>query len=164
MAPHNFRTHTIAAIRRAIPWFNRRAGTEKDFWAICQRENIHVDFWRLAKGVRGFYGINRKYKVPRKYIVIDVNLRNSGDWLLTAFHELAHHFLHAPYSDREVYFSSKHTANWQDDEADMIAYALLIPRRKYIELSRMTLDEICEFSTEDLIRRKDYFDLSNGEI
>jgi Zn-dependent peptidase ImmA (M78 family) len=125
--------HSLTALKKLIRGFNTKIFTVEDFWRICRREGIHVHFWQLLENVDGFYGLNRKYKKPVKYIVINQKLL-PDKWLLTAFHELIHHFLHAPQSDLEVYFSKKHAKSREEKDADRFARMMAIPKPLLLEI------------------------------
>lgn len=140
-------------IKKVFPKLNIEPVSETDFWRVVNRENIFVHFWKLKKGVNGFYGVNRRYKIARRYIVINADLIQKN-WLRTALHELNHHFLHVPSSDLEVYFSSKHRGDRQDNEAEDLMLIEMIPLPMLIQMSRMPFEEIEPELVELLIRRK----------
>jgi len=81
----------LAKLLQSVPGLNTRALTEADFYRICRREKIKVAEMPLL--VPGFYMTCK----GRRFIVIDSRLRGVR-WLHVAWHELAHHFLHAPKS------------------------------------------------------------------
>lgn len=151
--------HSLAALKKRIRGFNLRIHTEADFWAICRREGIRVVFWCLPEGGKGFYGVNRiKMKNGRfrsyRFIVIDAGLFKSGDWLPTAFHELAHHFLHTPSSRLAVYWSRSGEQKRHDKHADIFSLLMRLPLPHFLELHAMAFDEINEFTKRELIERK----------
>ncbi len=60
----------ISRIRQIIPHFNEQALTEKDFWLICEKENIRVIETRLF--VDGFYFCDGR----RNFIYLNFSLRD----------------------------------------------------------------------------------------
>jgi Zn-dependent peptidase ImmA (M78 family) len=149
--------HLLTKMKKVFPNLNRVSVTEDDFWRVVNNENIFVHFWQLAEGVKGFYGANKKYKIPRHYIVINSKLL-PNDWLPTALHELVHHFLHAPQSNLKVYFSSHHATNHHDLQADAMMLIMLIPLPLFVELSKTPFEELGCFSLEMLLQRKEIFE------
>ena len=144
--------HSLSRLKKAIPGFNKKIFTADDFWRLARREGIRVDFWKLTRNIHGFYGVNRRYKKPVRYIVI--NPCNLPDrWLYVGFHELIHHFLHAPVTELEVYFSKDHASARQEREADMFARMLLIPKPLLLELVETPFEEIIGLSEKDLRAR-----------
>src|SRR5437764_13830 len=79
----------LTAIKRAIPDFNKRPLTAEDFRRACRRLKVSVHEIPLV--VDGFY----MFTMGRAHIYINIRLRGMR-WLLTAWHELAHHILHSP--------------------------------------------------------------------
>jgi Zn-dependent peptidase ImmA (M78 family) len=150
--------HSLELLKQKIPGFNKRQQTVDDFWRIVKRERIYVQFWKLRKGTKGFYGLNRRYKRPVKYIVISYDAITE-DWLATAFHELIHHFLHAPFSSQEVYFSNHKKKGREDREAERFARMMIIPKPLLLELMHTPFEEIVGYSRELLIERKKDFEL-----
>jgi hypothetical protein len=144
-------------MKKVFPKLNREPVTEIDFWRVARRENIFVHFWKLAGGVNGFYGVNRRYKIARHYIVLNASLIHKN-WLRTGLHELNHHFLHAPATNLDVYFSSNHRSDRQDKEAEDLALIQLIPRPIFFKMSRVPFDEIEPETVEMLIQRKELFE------
>lgn len=144
-------------IKREFPQFNRIPFTEKDFWRIVKRENIFVHFWNLSESVNGFYGVNRRYRFSRHYIVLNSKLL-PNKWLFTGLHELIHFWLHAPRSHNEVYFSSRHVTRDQDKEADKLALIGIYPLPTLIEATQTPFEYLPVDTIEKLIRRKDIFD------
>lgn len=149
---------SLTALKRKIRSFNVKPHTARDFWRITRREGIRVDFWHLRSGVHGFYGINRRYKKPVKYIVLESKLLPDR-WLKPAFHELTHHFLHAPVSTLAVYFSKDHATSREERHADMISLIFRLPRSMFLELVDTPFDEIHEFTKAELIERKRIYEL-----
>lgn len=145
--------HSLAALKKKIHGLNRRVLTARDFRRITERERIYVDFWSLQDGVNGFYGLNRKYKRPVKYIVIEKDLL-PDHWLPTAFHELIHHFIHAPQSDLVVYFSKVHAKAREERHADMFSLVMRLPLPLFLQLADTPFEEIHGFTRAELIERK----------
>ena len=97
--------------------WNRRVLTADDFYEICERERIEVIETPLSND--GFYVVWHK----RKFIVLNSKLRGVR-WLHVAFHELAHHLLHAPQS---IGFRGLRPDTKQEREAEALALCALIP-------------------------------------
>lgn len=121
--------------------WNERALTEPDFYRICRRERIAVE--ELPLSVRGFYGTTG----GRRFIAIDNRLRGVR-WLFTAYHELAHHFLHAPRATATVNFFHLHEDRKVKFEADAFAAVALLPE----PLLRRLLSEGADLSEEGLTK------------
>lgn len=127
--------------------FNRRALTEKDFFEICESENITVAFdeMPILQGFTAKMG-------ERKYIFLDKNLRGIS-FLWIAFHELAHVILHEPRSRKTgVKFFSLCRPSKEDDEADAVALVAIYPTKV---LRSLELSAPSEFPFErDLISKR----------
>jgi len=108
----------ISRIRQIIPHFNEKPLTEKDFWTICEKENIHVV--EMCLYVDGFYFSDG----ASRFIVLNSALRGIF-WLENAFHEIAHHFLHTPPRCQR-----------QETEARAIALIAILPRGQLEKRSR----------------------------
>lgn len=118
----------ISRIKEIIPYFNEKPLTENDFWQICEREQIQVVETNLV--VNGFYYEGQK----RKIICLNKALQGLA-WLESAFHELAHYFLHAPPPhDR------------QEREARAIALIAILPRTDLEKTGTDGLDEYSEYA------------------
>lgn len=151
-------THSLARLQNAIYGFNKRIFTKDDFLRITRREGIRVYFWHLKKNINGFYGLNRRCKRPTKYIIINDRLLPDR-WLFTGFHELIHHFLHAPQVNIDVYYSKLHASTREEKEADMFARMMMIPKPLLLELLSASQDELVAFDLTALELRMS--DLSN---
>ena len=124
----------ISRIRQIIPHFNEKALTEKDFWLICEKENIRVVETRLF--VDGFYFCEG----ASRFIVLNSALRGIF-WLENAFHEIAHHFLHTPPRSQR-----------QETEARVIALIAILPRGQ-LEKAVTEADEFSEYAERILHER-----------
>ncbi len=124
----------ISRIRQIIPHFNEQALTEKDFWLICEKENIRVIETRLF--VDGFYYCDGR----QNFIYLNSALRGIF-WLENAFHEIAHHFLHTPPRSQR-----------QETEARAIALIAILPRGQLEELVSEA-DEFSEYAERILHER-----------
>lgn len=99
--------------------FNKRFLTEKDFYAICEQENITVlemevstSFYMCVSG-ESFIVIKKKLKGLRR--------------VFSMFHELAHHFLHgANRATNAFYFGLLESK--VEFEADALATIALVPK------------------------------------
>lgn len=105
-----------------IPHLNSRELTEDDFYKLCRREKVAVREMPLKENIYGYY-TNLKGK---SYIVINRNLSKMR-WLEVAFHELGHHYLHAPVP-QSVFFNSQDLTHKQEVEAQTLALLALIPQ------------------------------------
>jgi hypothetical protein len=146
--------HSLTILTNRIKGFNRRVFVERDFWRLIARERIIFITWKFPPGGKGFYGVNKKGRRTYRFIVIDEDLFDSGDWLPTAFHELIHHFLHVPSGRAEVYWSKLGEQGRHDRQADMFALLLRLPLPAFLELSATPFDQIAGFTREELISRK----------
>jgi len=124
----------ISRIRQIIPHFNEKALTEKDFWLICEKENIRVIETRLF--VDGFYFCEG----ASRFIVLNSALRGIF-WLENAFHEIAHHFLHTPPRSQR-----------QETDARAIALIAILPRGQ-LEKLVSEADEFSEYAERILHER-----------
>lgn len=123
--------------------WNRRVLTERDFVRICRRERVEVLEAPLHRS--GLY----LFLDGRPYIVLNVNLRGIQR-LHVAFHELAHHLLHAPCP---LGFYGALPLHKCEREAEALALCALIPEPL---LRRMLIDDIIEeygYTREMLWRR-----------
>lgn len=99
---------------RLYEW-NKRPFTEDDFYRFCEQEEIIV-----FCGTRGWPG---EYFIHRGHPVILLHPDLQGyTRLWVAFHELAHHWLHA--IDSHFFYG---TTNKVDLQADRIATPAIIP-------------------------------------
>lgn len=149
---------SLAKLQRSIPGFNKRVITAEDFWKLVKREKIIVHFWHLRASVKGFYGVNRRYKRAYRYIVINGRLL-PDKWLDTALHEIVHHFLHQPASNLRVYFSKEGPAERQDRQANNFVLMMKIPKPRLLELMHTPFDEICGYTPEEMRKRYRIYEL-----
>jgi hypothetical protein len=151
--------HSLAALKKRLRTFNKIVHGEFEFWEICRKQNIRVFIWRLPKGGKGFYGVNRltlkngHFRTYR-FVVLDYALFKSGNWLPTAFHELAHHFLHIPSSKLTVYWSRTGEQKRHDKHADVFSLLMRLPLPHFLELAATPVDEIAGFTESELKERK----------
>jgi Zn-dependent peptidase ImmA (M78 family) len=124
----------ISRIKQIIPHFNERTLTEKDFWLLCEKENIRVVEASLI--VDGFYYCDGR----RSHIYLNSALRGVF-WLENAFHEIAHHFLHTPPRCQR-----------QETEARAIALIAILPRSQ-LEKAASEADEFSEYAERILHER-----------
>jgi Zn-dependent peptidase ImmA (M78 family) len=110
----------LAKLLGSVPGLNTRSLTEADFYRICRRERIKVVEMPLL--VPGFYMLCK----GRRFIVIDSRVRGVR-WLHVAWHELAHHFLHAPKRAASVSFFQVREESKVLFEAEAFAAIALIP-------------------------------------
>ena len=115
----------LSMIKRLIPDWNERPLTEADFWRICRRlkGDWKVKVHEINLSVPGFY-----MSSPHggAHIYINKNLRGMA-WLLTAFHELGHHLMHAPPDVTVAYFYQQKPHTKEDLEADAFKIICVLP-------------------------------------
>lgn len=112
--------------------WNQRPLTEDDFHRLCRRERIKVV--ELPLRTPGFY---LAYK-GKSWIAVDARLRGVRR-LHVLFHELAHHFLHAPATAVAVNYFQVREPPKVRFEAEAFAHIALIPEPL---LRRMLASEI----------------------
>ncbi len=119
--PKKARMEEVARqLRKQVRLWGKRPLTEKDFYAICRRRGVFVTEnsgphmkWRGIYTVLG--------GIPT------IILKPSGpglDGLLTKFHELGHHFLHAP----EICYADDQTISEAQYEANAFAAVCVFPQ------------------------------------
>jgi Zn-dependent peptidase ImmA (M78 family) len=132
----------LADIFGKFGW-NRRVLTQEDFARICRRERIRVE--ELPLSVRGFYGVCK----GKRFIALDSRVRGVPR-LFTAYHELAHHFLHVPKATASVNFFHLREDPKVKFEADAFAVVALIPEPLLRRMPTWEIEE--EFGyTRDMI-------------
>jgi Zn-dependent peptidase ImmA (M78 family) len=120
-----------------LPHLNKKIYGEADFFKLCRKERIKVAELSLKDNIRGYYSNYR----GRTFIIINKNLSRMK-WLEVAFHELGHHFLHAPVPS-SVFFDSQNLSSKQEMEAQSFALLALIPITllKQIEESPLLMED-----------------------
>jgi Zn-dependent peptidase ImmA (M78 family) len=117
----------------SLGW-NKRPLTEEDFFRICRRERIAVQEMPLS--VRGFYGVCK----ARRFIALDSKMRGVAR-LFTAYHELGHHFLHAPKATMQVNYFHLREEPRVKLEADAFAAVALLPEPKLRRMLSIPVEE-----------------------
>jgi Zn-dependent peptidase ImmA (M78 family) len=133
----------LTKLLERIPSLNTRALTEADFHRICRREKIKVVEMPLL--VSGFFMTCK----GRRFIVIDSRLRGVR-WLHVAWHELAHHFLHAPRSASaasSLFFKVREEGKVLF-EAEACAAIALIPEPMLRSMLAGEIEEECGYTRE----------------
>jgi Zn-dependent peptidase ImmA (M78 family) len=140
-------------IRSFFPEFNERAHDETDFWRVAQQTKTIVKETPLL--IEGYY----EYKNKRHYILINSNL-SRFEWLLTAFHELTHRLLDAPYNKSKILLKRdiERLKQKQEERAENIALILLIPDKKLLEMHHTPFEDLHPFLQKQLIRRQRIYD------
>lgn len=123
-----------------IGW-NHRPLAEGDFYRLCRREKVKAV--ELPLRVPGFYMVCG----GRRFIHLDSRLRGSR-WLHTAFHELAHHYLHAPASASVAKFFKLTPNSKEEFEAEVFAVVALMPEPK---LRRLLCEEIEDAHLKEIV-------------
>jgi Zn-dependent peptidase ImmA (M78 family) len=120
--------------------WNKRAFTEKDFWAICKSEGVVV-----IENNTEHMKWNGIYTVLFGVPTIILNARLTGlERLWTIFHELGHHLLHSP----ETCFFSEGTVNKAQSEANTFAACALIPEKAVRQMYLWELYAVDEFAAK----------------
>lgn len=145
----------LAKLKRCVRDLDKRPLTSVDFYRLCRREKIKVI--EIPLSVPGFYVVCK----GKAYIYLNNRLRGIA-WLLAAFHELGHHFLHAPPFATVALFYQLKPDTKQEKEAQAFAIIALIPEplmRKLLASGEYTEDE--GLSAELLKERCDLYVLLN---
>jgi Zn-dependent peptidase ImmA (M78 family) len=111
--------HSLLTKFERLGW-NTRPLTEADFYRITRRERIRVVEMPLS--VRGFYGVCK----GKRFIALDSKMRGLPR-LFTAWHEVGHHFLHAPKATAQVNYFHLREEPRVKLEADAFAVVALLP-------------------------------------
>ena len=140
---------TTSRIKEVFPDFNERPHDESDFWRAAKKERVIVREEPLL--IDGYYKVCRN----KPYILINSELA-AVDWLLTAFHELAHHLLDAPYKKSSVllYRDLQVFESKQERRAEQVALVLLVPQKQLAELENTPFDELHPYTQKLLIKRQ----------
>lgn len=144
---------SIEKIRRYFPEFNLRPHDEKDFWRVAKQLKIIVDEQPLL--IEGYY----EYRNKKHYILINTN-QSKYEWLLTAFHELTHRLLDAPYKKSSILLKRdlEKLKQKQERRAEDIALIFLIPKNMLFELQNTPFDELHPFTQKSLVHRQKVFE------
>lgn len=135
----------LAAIKRVMPRFGERPLTAEDFYRACRRLKVKVHTIPLR--VDGFYMFT-----PRGGAHIYVNSRLYGlRWLYVAWHELAHHILHAPKDVTVSFFRNVQPDSKEDVEAEAVAAIAMLPEIKLRRLLVTPREEWDFGITEEMI-------------
>lgn len=111
----------LSRLLKSIPHLNARELTERDFHKLCRTERVMLAEMPLKPHLYGYY-TNVKGKGA---IILNRNLPKTR-WLEVAFHELGHHYLHAPVP-KSVFFDSQNLTHRQELEAQTLALLALLP-------------------------------------
>lgn len=112
----------LSRLLKSIPHLNSRELTEDDFHKLCRKERVVLAEMPLKPHLYGYY-TNMKGKAV---IILNRNLPKTR-WLEVAFHELGHHYLHAPVP-KSVFFDSQNLTQRQELEAQTLALLALLPK------------------------------------
>lgn len=142
----------LAYLKGKLPrWWNQRVPTEADFYRICRRERIRVIEMPLS--VPGYY----IHCDGKRIIVINWALRGVR-WLHVAFHELGHHFLHAPkYAHAGFFFIDNKSK--EHAEAEAFAVCAMIPEPLLRRMLSGEIEDEYGFTREMLELRLRVLDL-----
>ncbi len=144
---------SINKIKEVFPDFNEREHTADDFWRVAKQNKIIVREEPLL--IDGYFKVYRK----RPYILINSNLPEF-ERLLTAFHELTHYLLDAPYKKSSVllYRDVQKLESIQEQRAEEIALVLLIPKWKLLELEETPFEDLHPYTQQLLVKRQRIFE------
>jgi Zn-dependent peptidase ImmA (M78 family) len=138
----------LAAIKRVIPGFGERPLMAEDFYRACRRMRVKVHTIPLR--VDGFYMFT-----PRGGAHIYVNSRLHGlRWLYVAWHELAHHILHAPKDVTVAFFRNVSPGSKEDVEAEAAASIAIVPEPKLRRLLATPREEWEYGITEEMVEHR----------
>ncbi len=153
----------FSRMKKIFRKFGDKEYTFDDFCRIARRERINLSTYKMHESVRGYYCSERRRVYRKKFIVFNETLSQS-ERLYVAFHELAHHFLHSNYTNRELFYcrAKQLTDSAQDAQAEAAALVMIIPARRLLELADTPFDEIHGFAPEMLIKRQRIFE--NGDF
>lgn len=108
-------------LKRKLPQLNIKIHGEADFYRLCRKEAMKVYEIPLRGGILGYYSNYR----GKAHIILNSKI-NGLKRLEVAFHELGHHYLHAPVP-KSVFFDSQSLSNKQEIEAQSFALLALVP-------------------------------------
>lgn len=135
----------LATIKRVIPGFGERPLTAEDFYRACRR--LRVKGHTIPLRVDGFYMCT-----PRGGAHIYVNSRLNGlRWLYVAWHEVAHHVLHAPKDVTVAFFRNVSLGSKEDVEAEAAASIAMLPEPKLRRLLATPREEWEHGITEEMV-------------
>ncbi len=140
-------------IKVPFPQFNEREHDADDFWRLAALEKIKVSEERLL--INGYYKVCNK----KPCILINSDLPPM-EWLITAFHELVHHYLDVTYKKSSVllYRDLQKIESKQEERAEDIAHILVVPAFKLKELELTPFDQLHPFTQKVLIKRQRIFE------
>lgn len=139
-------------IFKLIPDFNSRTMTENDFYNLCERERIEVKEVPLL--IDGLYSRRNR----RKVIFINEKLRGTL-WTLTAFHELAHHFLHETENANCLFGSRIIASSKREKEADAVSLIAIIPQTTLHRFAEGDFDHACKCTIERFKPRYEFYQM-----
>ena len=140
---------SLDKIKIYFPDFNVRAHVEDDFWRTAKKTKTSVRETPLL--IEGYY----EYKNGRHCILIN-SLLNRQEWLLTAFHEIAHRLLDAAYRKNGIILKRdlERIRQKQERRAEDIALILLIPQTTLFELQNTPFEDLHPFLQKHLVQRQ----------
>lgn len=146
-------------LRKIFKKLNRHEYTYEDFLKIAKRQCIHLETYAMTENVRGYYSTELR-KVYRKKCIVFNDCLSTYERLYIAYHELAHHFLHATLSTKQTYFCKvfELTESKHDLEADAMALIMMIPQKLLFEMQATNFEDINPFFAGLLVRRQAIFE------
>lgn len=112
---------SLKKLKCKLPQLNIKIHGEADFYRLCRKEKIDVYEIPLRGGILGYYSNYR----GKAHIILNSKM-DKMKRLEVAFHELGHHYLHAPVP-KSVFFDSQNLSNKEETEAQSFALLALIP-------------------------------------
>jgi len=124
--------YILKIFAQQVAGFGERSLNAEDFWRIAERERIEVIEKPLM--VNSFYFVCKMGDVEVRRIYINSNL-SRAEWLESALHELAHHFLHPQESFTPLFCKASHDFSSRiEREAEICALVALIPLSTLLKL------------------------------
>jgi Zn-dependent peptidase ImmA (M78 family) len=109
--------HLIRSLKRH--GIGSRAMTEDDFYAICERERVRVEFW--SERISFYMAVP---EIDLRVIVLPKGKKGLR-LLFAMFHELGHHFAHAGTEPTVAFETGSHSKD--EAEADAVALIAILP-------------------------------------
>lgn len=146
-------------LKKRLAKLNLKSFTFDDVLRICKNESIHLRTMNLPDKIRGYYTSELKKKYRKKYIVLNEKL-SSFESLFVALHELVHHYLHISMQRKQTFYCRIDELNdsKQDQEAEMMALIMLIPKGHLLEYAQMPAEELHPYLQKLLVKRQHIFE------
>jgi Zn-dependent peptidase ImmA (M78 family) len=152
----------LEAIRRVLPTANIRAHDYRDVERIAKKERITIITASYHRDILGYYTTRRTRKQTKKFMMINSAIDTEAEKTFTGFHELGHHFLHAPLNWRQPLHcirNVKVTQSKYDREADAFALIAMVPQWLLFELRDAGCSNITAELAPFLVKRQKLWEL-----